>query len=297
MDKQLSLIIINQQSGNSKSYLKFCKWIRQNPTHLFLIQECHSMNLLQTLDSYDISKIIIFGGDGTIHFCLQELMTYSKQIPIEILPAGSGNGLWHSFQLPNFLTITADSYRCCQLPLLTITNEIDQSIRYCMNAISWGFISNVDLHTEWMRRIGNLRFDIGALWYLLRKQTYQGTLRYTDIHDEEHIVTGKFFNMWICNLPITSKNVYSSPNSVTQDYESFWINYIQAPISRCELANIFLSISKPHYIHKPSVNYVQAKHFELTITEGELVIDGEKLISKHISGKKDKSYTFQCSSL
>ena len=224
MNNQLSLIIINQRSGNSKSYHRFCKWIQQHSTTSFLIQECHSMNLLETLQSYSISKIIIIGGDGTIHLCLQELIANQITIPIEILPAGSGNGLWHSFQLPNFSTIQ-DNCKQCQLPLLTITNENTQQILYCMNSISWGFISNVDLHTEWMRRLGSLRFDIGAFWFLLRKQTYQGILEYTDEHGEEHTISGDFFNLWICNLPITSKGVFSSPNSIVPDSNYFWINY------------------------------------------------------------------------
>ena len=185
----------------------------------------------------------------------------------------------------------------CQLSLLTIQDTQSLAIKYCMNAISWGFISMVDLSTEWLRKLGSFRFDLGAIWHLLRKQTHQGTLHYTDEHDEIHTVTGNFFNLWICNLPITSKGVFCSPQSMNSKSDYFWIHYIQTPVSRCELASIFMNISSPSHLRHPAVHYVKAKHFQLEIQSGQLVIDGEKLISKQISGRKDKSYTFQCSSL
>ena len=44
--------------------------------------------------------------------------------------------------------------------------------------ISWGIISDIDINTEWMRMIGSLRLQLGAVYYLLRKYSYPGELKY-----------------------------------------------------------------------------------------------------------------------
>ena len=83
-----------------------------------------------------------------------------------------------------------------------------------------------------MRFCGDIRFDIGAFWYILRKISYKGTFTYQNENNESIVIdSDKFILFWICNCSHSCKNIISSPNSKV-DYGCVYFSYILAPFTR-----------------------------------------------------------------
>ena len=89
-------------------------------------------------------------------------------------------GIYPTSNLMRLKTIINRHNRCMKTDLLHVTNQENTLDLYSRLSISWGFISDLDIGTEWMRKIGNVRFDLGACWNILRKRKYYGTLEYTN---------------------------------------------------------------------------------------------------------------------
>ena len=293
MNKEV-LVIINPISGKGKSekvyenskdklsnLYNLDEFISKYPNH---VNEYFLYNH-KNIETKDL--IIGIGGDGIIYEIINCLRKYNIQIPIAEIPAGSGNGYFKSITNENDKENTIEeaisiieNYKVENVDLMKIKNLN----LYSRLAISWGFISDLDINTEWMRKLGSLRFDLGAIWNIIRKRTYSGRFTYYLENDVSNTIEGNFVYFWACNVSHGSHDTLSAPGAKCND-SLIHISYILDDVSRCELIKIILSLSSGKFIDHPKVVYISTSKFELEIDSGMIVIDGEKINDKVIEVK------------
>ena len=236
------------------------------------------------IKQYDL--IIGVGGDGIIYEILNCLHIYNLNIPLSEIPSGTGNGYFKSISnelnLPNTIESSIkiiNNFKKENCDLLQITN-LNLKARL---AISWGIISDIDINTEWMRKLGSFRLDLGAVWSIIRKPSYQGIFEYCDVKTNEMVkIEGNFVYFWACNVAYTCSNVLSAPGAKSND-GLIYITYILNNVSRCELINILLSLSSGKFIQHPKVKSIKTNKFNLNTKKGMIVIDGELVEHKKIN--------------
>ena len=297
-----SIIILNSKSGCRMAQKTFMKWLRSHPHVPILIYYCDSKfsEFLTVHDTYlpNIQSILLFGGDGTIHNVLNELLEHSLQIPMILYPIGSGNGLYHSLN-HYYQSSSLSLQHPVSVNLLNMTirqHQIERTLHSVLS-MTWGIISDIDLRTEWLRWLGNFRFDMGGLWYILRKLSYHGTLTYQTETNESVTISKPFISVWASNTPYLTKHTMASPKSVVND-GWIYLCYIVQPITRIQLAIVLLQLSNGTFIKHPYVHYVKTRSFSLTIQNGTLMIDGEhyqNITSLSATMDPEKTYPFQIS--
>ena len=101
------LIITNPASGKHKSIstlngllIPYLKERNINYESFITKDTLHAQNKLNTCNLNDINRIIVLGGDGTMHEVINGMLTRkdNKNLPVGLLPTGSGNSLLHDFK-------------------------------------------------------------------------------------------------------------------------------------------------------------------------------------------------------
>ena len=160
------LFIINPNSGKGNSEQIFFTQIKpyfEKHTQ-YKLDYCisrysnHINSYIQTnkdtLNEYD--SLIILGGDGMMHLTLNSLLKNKLDIPLGIIPTGSGNGLVKSM----FYERCREEYTrldCYELIKEYSIKKIDtiyvsSTSGYLTSflAISWGIVSDLDINTEFI---------------------------------------------------------------------------------------------------------------------------------------------------
>ena len=286
-----ALIIINPNSGKGNSLKifnlnkhkikhKYDVFISNYPRHVYDYFQFNNTNI----SKYDL--LVGVGGDGIVYEILNCLQKYNLSIPIFEIPCGTGNGYFKSItselKMPNTVesAITIiNRFNIVKNDLLEITN-LNLKARL---AISWGIISDIDINTEWMRKLGSFRLDLGAIWSILQKRSYNGSLEYLNLETNQmETIKGKFVYFWACNVAYTCSDILSAPDSKSND-GFIYITYILNNVSRCELINIMLSLSNGKFINHKKVKLIKTNKFTLDTNSGMIVVDGELINYKKIN--------------
>lgn len=260
----------------------------------------------------NVDAVIGIGGDGTMSEVINGLLLnedYNQNIKIGHIPSGSGNGLIKSMLWEKYLDYNLDNSMKIiknneegKLDIFDVTHGNKKTA--CFLAISWGFVSDLDIGTELCRCLGNFRFTLGALYNLIFMQSYKGILYYLpeesninnlitsfdQLINTEYIkkIDSEFLFFWACNTSYASSETFSSPLSKKDD-GYMHIMYIENNISRWEMIKILLSLDNGTYIHKSKVKIIKTKHFKLETKEGMICIDGELINNRNIECKYKKN--------
>jgi len=269
-------IVINNKSGNGRAEQICFEKIFPKLTKLNYKYDI-VYELKDNIINYD--GIIIVGGDGTIFPIIQYLCNNNLDTPLCIIPSGSGNGLCKSILFEKNMEYNIDN-ACSILDKKNIVFdekiyanllEINKNT-FCFLSITWGIISDLDYNSEWLRKLGSFRFNIGAVMSLLKKKSYYGILKTLKEDGEWEIIKGDFIYFLASNSSHISHNTYTMPYAKLND-DYIHITYLLEPVSRYELLNILISLESGEHVNK--LSYVKTKQFILEPDEGLLMIDGE----------------------
>lgn len=235
----------------------------------------------------DYQNIIIVGGDGTVFSVIQKILC--KDITIGILPTGSGNGLSNSLLYSKNIELTDENYvkHLNNSIVNNSTQLIDTMKIKLLNSkstinsflfISCGIFSNIDLNTEWLRKLGDFRFILGAIYeilkYLFFGNTIKGTLEYMDENNNLKIIEeGNFAFFMANNLSHTSKTSITSPLSKPDD-GYIYLSYLKEPTNTWNLLMVLLGLEDGTFISK--LKYKKTKWFKFVPENGTYDVDGEK---------------------
>ncbi|XP_045602902.2 sphingosine kinase 1 [Procambarus clarkii] len=196
------LLLINPNSGPGKAYQMYKKQVaavfgEAEVAHDVIVTERanHAMELVKTLDLAKYSGFVIMSGDGLLFEVYNGLLGRSDwkqaiQFPIGIIPGGSGNGLARSLAhwlnepyMGNPVLVSALNIVHGHLsPLdLAIIQTAEGTKMLSFLSIGFGLISDIDIESERLRRIGEARFFVWSLARIANLRKYNATISFKRI--------------------------------------------------------------------------------------------------------------------
>ncbi|UAJ15118.1 diacylglycerol/lipid kinase family protein [Aquirufa lenticrescens] len=219
----------------------------------------HASELTEIAISKGATKVIAIGGDGTINEVASALL-YSN-IPLGIIPMGSGNGLARHLQIP--LQFDKALHKALNGTIISIdAGKWNERPFFCTAGI--GFDAQVAAHFANRGKRGFLNYLYSTLVSLNQYQAIA-------IKDK-----GKVFSFTVANANQFGNNAYISPESDLQDglLETILIK----PGSILALANLGISLFRKNLPLHPLVSVSSVHTLQIEASEGiPYHLDGESL--------------------
>lgn len=199
------LLLVNPFSGRSLA-MNYCQehvlpMIAEANISYNLIctdHQNHAWQLVQEIKLSEWDGIVVVSGDGLLHEVINGLMSRADwkaamKMPLGIIPAGSGNALAAAvnhnagFRMSTgvellvncVLLLCRGSGRGLATPLdlVSVTTATGRRL-FSFLSVAWGFVADVDVESERLRRAGPARFTLGTLGRLATLRRYPGRLSY-----------------------------------------------------------------------------------------------------------------------
>nr|XP_034831270.1 sphingosine kinase 1 [Maniola hyperantus] len=218
------LILLNPKSGPGKARELFQTKVAPILQEAEASYDLHvtkyakyAREFVRTRNVYAWRGIVAVGGDGVLFEILNgmfERLDWQQalaEVPLAILPCGSGNGLartiCHHYNEPyipqNLTGLSMSLARGKTAPMDVIRVETRSKIMFSFLSVGWGLLSDIDIESERLRAIGGQRFTLWALARLVGLRKYKGVVSYSKIKD-------------VSNLP-KPKHPLTIGHSVSQD--------------------------------------------------------------------------------
>lgn len=167
----------------------------------------HASQLASEALARDVSMVIVAGGDGTVNEVASAL--WNSDVPMAILPCGSGNGLARSLGVPQDFEkaarIISDGVR-----VSIDRGEVDGTPFYCTSGL--GFDAEVSYLFEREPRRGRLTYIKTAIneYYNYKPKKYTLLINGLSLRFEALLVA-------VCNCPQYGNNAYIAPAARLDD--------------------------------------------------------------------------------
>jgi len=212
------------------------------------------------------------GGDGTFHEVVNGVLNRidGKVIPIGVIPAGSGNSVLHDLGLTDPIqaakAIAAGDTRSIDVAQI----KMNQVVRYSINLIGWGLVTDVGKRSETLRWLGPRRYTISSIIEIFLRKSRRARL----VVDQETIYK-QFTFIVACNSVHIGKGMKMAPSADLSDGLIDLI-VVDGNITRKRLFSVLPKLFDGTHIDEPEVTYYQASSFSLhPETKDTLNIDGE----------------------
>ena len=274
------IVIVNPFSGKkqgSEIFNKIKKKFDSKNVDLNLITTefpGHAEKIIKDYNLENYNGILIIGGDGTFHEIVNGMFNRKdkKKIPIGIIPGGTGN----SFMLD--LGITEPNVAVDKI-LMKKTRFIDviklnmgQTVKYSVNLVGWGMITDIGFTAENLRWMGNARYTISAIIQIFFKNYRKAEF---EINGKKSVKD--FMFVVGCNSINVGKGMRMAPKAKLDD-GLMDIIVVESNISRIRLLSVLPKLFKGTHIDEPEVQYYQSNKFSLIPDNYDsLIIDGEMI--------------------
>ena len=232
----------------------------------------HAEELAGSLDFSIYDGLLVLGGDGTFHEVVNGVLKRAdgKTLPMGLLPAGSGNSILHDLSLTDPVG-AAEAIVGGRTRFIDVAQiKGDLTLRYSINLIGWGLVTDVGERAETLRWLGPRRYTVSSVIEILRRKTRQATL----VLDEETIVDDFTFVV-ACNSIHIGKGMKMAPSAKLDD-GLIDLVVVRGNINRQRLFSVLPKLFDGSHIEEPEVAYYQVPSFSLSSeTKDNLNIDGE----------------------
>lgn len=118
--------------------------------------------------------------------------TAVENLPVAVVPGGSGNGLARSIAyytdepylptptLPSALSLVRN--RCVPMDLVRVENT--SQIIFSFLSVGWGLLSDIDIESERLRMLGGQRFTVWSVARLIGLRSYSGKVYYLPMESD-----------------------------------------------------------------------------------------------------------------
>ena len=145
--------------------------------------------------------ILIISGDGLIHEVLNGLDARDKldEVPIGVIPCGSANAFATTWQRNDFKGRKQD-FKLCQLsPVMDVLRNRPKTMdvmkvvnskgerKVAFLSLTWGIVADMDIESEPLRMLGEMRFTLLGLQRIVFDKIYKGKLSYLKVEDIPYI--------------------------------------------------------------------------------------------------------------
>ena len=297
-----AFVYINSLSGAGYAEEYYNKYLKEfinthfSEIEIINIPCCNNDYRVNICDNNESNTIFIVGGDGTLSMTIEKILEFSDfedlEIPIFICPFGSGNGIAKNLDIDPY-NLKIDCNKKYIRPLQMFIKEVEKK---SFLSQTWGIISDIDINTEFLRSIGDLRYYYGILKSIILPNYYKGICSITDSDNFTTEIDGSFLFFCSSNAPWISKDFKIAPLS------DIYTQEIDILLIRKEL-NFFDRLKLIYYLATESIHlldfveYFKAKEYNLKLLDDRsfIVSDGEKILSNEIKVKtSDKKFLFYC---
>lgn len=189
----------------------------------------------------EIEAVVIVGGDGLLFEVVngigsrEDSEALFKRLVLAPIPGGTGNGLVKSilFRIheegkpinATFCTIKGISYPIDLSRVVTKSGHRHLSFL----SLAWGLIADVDILSESMRFLGELRLYVAAVYFILARRMYEGRLKMKLVNDTTNYQSGSFATVSSISLDPKHPIILKDPQKVNrlissdQDHGDGWV--------------------------------------------------------------------------
>ena len=234
----------------------------------------HANELAHQLDFDGYDGMIVIGGDGTMHEVVNGMLTRSdkKQLPIGLIPGGTGNSFMHDLGLMNPIDAAKAIISGNTRRIDVAEVKINDMIKYAFNIIGWGLVTDVGNKAEKWRWLGEARYTLLSVFEVLKYKPRLATL----ILDNDKIIDNFTFVIG-CNTMYTGKGMKMAPKAELDDGLMDIVVVRHGP-SRFKLLTMLPKVYDGTHINSPILEYYQVSEFSLIPERDEILnIDGEVL--------------------
>lgn len=223
---------------------------------------------MKLLDFSTYKKIIISGGDGTVHQVVNLMMRLSIKCPIAIFPSGTANDFAQYFEIPKDIVgmtevALTDHYVKCDLGKVN-----DQ---YFINVASFGNLVDISqrVNEQTKNVLGVLAYYIKGIEEIPKLRAFEATIKVDDMVIEEHI-----YFVLVMNGKSAGGFRKLAPFSDIADGLLDVLVFKRCPI--LELMPLLIQVWNGEHPKSDYIQYVQAKRVSVSCPE-EITsdLDGE----------------------
>ncbi len=233
----------------------------------------HPYEIAKKLHIDKFSAIYIIGGDGTMHEVINGMLsrTDNKQIPIGLIPGGTGNSFMHDLNCLNPIEAANQIIKMKKRKIDLIKITTKNEILYSFNVSGWGIPPDINILAEKMRWMGLQRYNIASLIEIMKFKKRKCKL----IINEENISNDYAFVL-CCNTIHTGKGMKIAPKAKLND--GLMDVVAVQKTNRFKLLRLFPKIFSGNHINDSVVKYHQVKSIYIQPDiNSNLIIDGEIL--------------------
>jgi len=275
--------IVNKISGNGKGrkvWKKIEKLLQEKQIHYqvrFTERPKHAVEIVKEISSETGLTVVAVGGDGTIHDVANGLI--DSNIPLGIIPAGSGNDLARALQIP------MNYQKALERILIGEQRKMDVGRignEYCITVTGIGFDGKVaeenssSKYKKWLNtfRLGNLSYGLSFLHVLFQYRPVNVQLKV----DEKNF---SFLNVWfiaIANTPSYGGGIKICPEACYDD--GLFDICIVHDLSKWELLRTFPKAFVGKHVLHPGVTMLRGKQVDVA-SDWPVIVQGDgELLAK-----------------
>lgn len=216
----------------------------------------------------EYNRILIAGGDGTLHQVFNGLLKYDIDLPVGIIPAGTANDYARYLNLPNTMEalidiLLEDHYILSDVGLM--------NGKYFINVASVGSLIDISQKTkpELKNNLGILAYYIHGISELVNLKSF-----FIKITSKQMSYEGEIYFMILMNGKSAGGFHKIAPKASICDGLLEVVVFKKCPVY--EFASLLLSVLQGEHIHNEHVMYFKTD--EISITCDEKVgtdLDGE----------------------
>lgn len=270
------IIVVNHRAGFQRSrtlYDRLTTHLEKYAQSWHLVQVQEDVNLDTSLEKAlqviaSTKGVMVLGGDGTVHHVVNKLLLARNDVPVAVIPTGSGNDFARQCGLIGREVEELIDCFLHQEPREVDVLKVNDS--FALQVISTGFDAHVSKTARSrFRKLGRFRYSIIVPLQLLKMRTVEYNVE----------IDGQRMNFTSPLVAIANGNTYGggmlvSPSSIVEDglFELIFVS----ELSRLELLAIFPKVFRGSHIAHRKVKQIRGRRLLLkasTIAEA----DGEKL--------------------
>jgi diacylglycerol kinase (ATP) len=255
---RIPLIKIEEIKRISKEYFE------NNSCHFLITQKANETTSLanQAIEK-NASAIISVGGDGTLHEVLQAVV--GKNIPLGIIPMGSGNGLARQLNIDLNYKKALLQFKNCKIVKIDIGKLND---RYFINSLGFGFDAKVcdDLRNAKFRGL-----KMYVYYFIKNYFSYKPKLFSLKINDEEF--EDAYFMISIANGKQFGYNFNIAPKASLND--GFFDIILIKKMNLWQGMKFIINSWQKKNTASMKISYKKAKHISMQTNEKMYQCDGD----------------------
>jgi len=226
-------------------------------------------DVMGKFDEKDFKRIIVSGGDGTIHKLVNAMMKHDVHVPIGLMPSGTANDFAFYFEIDSDIDAALDVALGNKTTMADVARIND---RYFINVCAMGAMVGVSQKTD-----PQLKNALGPLAYYLKAATELPQVHGIPMKltTPDQVIDEEFYFLTVMNGESAGGFRKLSPSSSMNDGKLDVVAFKKMPIM--EFGPLLFEVVNGRHPQNRNVLYFQTETLDVESPEDILTdIDGEK---------------------